>query len=149
MNNKFLTLEELQYIYEYTIDNYTYDEPLDPFNTANFNKLESALYSPKRQYFNVTLYPTLEIQASVLFYEIIKLHPFINGNKRVACVALLTFLAINEFWINMKWEVLYELAKNVAASDSQDRNMIQEEIVQIIKNNINRISLENFISGLQ
>ncbi len=148
MDNKFLTLEELKYVYEYTIENYTYDEPLNSFDTANFNKLESALYAPQRQYFNHTLYPTLEEQASVLFYEIIKLHPFINGNKRVACVSLLTFLAINEFWIDMRWKELYALAQSVASSVSEDRIIIQEEIVKRIKNNIKRISLEDFIEGL-
>ncbi len=48
----------------------------------------------------------------------------------------------------MRGKELYKLAKSVASSASEKRIIIQEEIVKIIKNNINRINLEDFIEGL-
>ena len=45
------------------------------------------------------LYPTLATKASILFYLMIKNHPFQNGNKRIAITTLLTFLYENGKWI--------------------------------------------------
>lgn len=42
----------------------------------------------------------------------------------------------------MRLGKLYELVKSVESSASEDGIKIQKEIVKVIKNNINRISLE-------
>jgi death-on-curing protein len=45
------------------------------------------------------LYPTLVATAAILFYLMIKNHPFQNGNKRIAITTLLTFLYNNNKWL--------------------------------------------------
>lgn len=57
--------------------------------------LESAINSPFQTFDKVSLYPTLERKAARLGYGIVKNHPFLDGNKRIGLLAMLTFLEIN------------------------------------------------------
>lgn len=56
----------------------------------------------------------------MLFYLINKNHPFLNGNKRVAVMALFVFLSLNREEIYFDEETinneLFEIAKITAAS---------------------------------
>lgn len=74
-------------------------EPIPEFVTRNPGNLESCLEVPKQTYNKELLYPTLIDQAAILFYLLIKNHPFQNGNKRVALTSLLVFLALNNKWL--------------------------------------------------
>lgn len=49
-----------------------------------------------------------------------KNHPFENGNKRVAVMALIYFLYKNDHWITVGNDELYEFANEVAASEAAD-----------------------------
>ena len=60
----------------------------------NEGALESTLFKPKNQYHygeNITLYKL----AASYGYGLVKNHCFIDGNKRIALIAVYTFLAIN------------------------------------------------------
>ena len=48
-----------------------------------------------------SLYPSLAGKASMLFYLMIKNHPFLNGNKRIAIITLLMFLLRNNKWLKV------------------------------------------------
>lgn len=54
--------------------------------------LESALYRPQTGY-----YGTLAEMAAAMFESLIKNHPFIDGNKRVAFFATDVFLRLNGY----------------------------------------------------
>jgi death on curing protein len=54
-------------------------------------QLEAALFRPQTGY-----YPDLIAEAAALWESLSQNHPFIDGNKRVAFAATLTFLAINK-----------------------------------------------------
>lgn len=71
----------------------TFDEPIPSFETRFPDKLEAILNIPQQGTKNGLLYPTITEQAAVLFYSLVKEHPFLNGNKRLAVVSLLTFLS--------------------------------------------------------
>lgn len=75
-------------------------------------------------------------QAFILFYSLIKNHPFRNGNKRIAVIALLVFLSINGKWLEIKPRVLYEVALLVAESEAKEResiiNTLREELGEFI-----------------
>lgn len=79
------------------------------------------------------LYPTLEDKAAVLFYLMIKNRPFQNGNKRIAVTSLLTFLYLNNKWIKIYKEDLYDLAVMVAASKPVMKDGIVLAIKDVIK----------------
>ncbi len=42
----------------------------------------------------------MPLQAAVLAHGIAETQPFVEGNKRVALAAMLTFLELNGFWLD-------------------------------------------------
>ena len=104
-------------------------EPIPPFISRYPHKLESCLATPFQTYNKKALYRTLIDKAAVLFYLMIKNHPFKNGNKRIAVTSLLCFLAINDKWISVNPHELYSFAMFVAESPAK----YQKEIVNIVK----------------
>lgn len=118
----FLTAEDVKNIcFEYAKAHLAYDEPLPDFETRFGDKLESALFAPQKSIGGTLMHPGVPQQAAVLFYEMIKLHPFMNGNKRMGCVALTTFLAMNDHWLEVTWKELYDVAVTVASSQTAHR----------------------------
>lgn len=115
-----------------------FDSKNDPM--ANFMEhecplLESALNNPRQTFGGKDLYPSFLNKSAILYYGMIKNHPFKNGNKRTATATLLVFLFINHFWISgFAKEIenyLVELAKRVANSkgaDNKDNLLFEIEI---------------------
>jgi death-on-curing family protein len=92
----YLEVEDLRVITEQLIAaRQEYSEDLPSFNTRYKDKLETIINQLKANYFGEELYKTIVNKAAALFYFIIKDHPFINGNKRIAVVALYEFLERN------------------------------------------------------
>ncbi len=58
--------------------------------------LESAVFSVDAGFEDVEQYPTVEEKAARLVYALIGNHAFVDGNKRVGVLAMLTLLALNE-----------------------------------------------------
>ncbi len=103
-------------------------EPIPSFDTRYPNRLESCLVTPRQSFSGIPLYPTLIDQAAILFYLLIKNHPFMNGNKRIALTALLVFLFLNGKWLSAQQEDLYQFTVNVAASDARGKDAVIAEI---------------------
>ena len=57
--------------------------------------LESALARPKNLFAYVKPKPTLSTLAAAYAFGIVKNHPFLDGNKRVALTAAAVFLEVN------------------------------------------------------
>lgn len=133
----FLTLEDIRDIcYTYAKVYLTHDEPIPSFNTRNQEKLEAVLASPQIQISGAFVYPTIFRQTAVLFYEMIKQHPFLNGNKRIACVSLMAFLSLNEKWLKTSWRELYDVAVTVATSRSDNHEGMLQLLTDFIQNNV-------------
>lgn len=133
----FLTLEDIRDIcYEYAKAHLIYDEPIPSFNTRFPEKLESALASPQTQINGSFVHSALPQRAAVLFYEMNKQHPFLNGNKRIACVSLMVFLSLNDKWLKISWKELYDISITVATSRSENREGILKLLKEFIQNNI-------------
>lgn len=98
----------------------SFTEPMTKFDDHERALLESALGNPQQKY-----YPTFVKKAAILYYGLIKNHPFKNGNKRMATATLLTFLFINNLWLkedDRKIEdYLVTLAKRVANSKGSEK----------------------------
>ncbi len=84
------------------------------------------------------MYKTIAEQAAVLFYHLIKAHPFLNGNKRIACVALTTFFYFNKKWPKFPPGDFYGIALKVAESNPNDR----ARVIEILSGVFNRIVLD-------
>ncbi len=111
-------------------------EAIPDFVTRYPGILESCLEGPRQSFDGKLLYPTLIDQGAILFYLLVKNHPFQNGNKRIAFTTLLVFLALNSRWIDTESYILYKLAVKVAESKPPEKQKIIEEIHNFIKRNI-------------
>ena len=78
-------------------------------------KLEGALGRPQASYDGRFLHQSIYTQASVLLHAICDAHAFLDGNKRTAWVATLTFLVLNGVDImDVSPESMSEYVKEVA-----------------------------------
>ncbi|MBU1071050.1 type II toxin-antitoxin system death-on-curing family toxin [Patescibacteria group bacterium] len=96
-----------------------YDESIPSFNTRFPNVLESCLVVPFQQFDRKTLYKGLSRKAAILFYLMIKNHPFQNGNKRIAMTTLFYFLFKNGKWLSLDNKKLYNFAIWLAESPAE------------------------------
>lgn len=111
-------------------------EPMPEFGTRYPNVLESCLETPFQQFQGKYLYPELLDKAAILFYLMVKNHPFANGNKRMAVSTLLVFLLRNERWIKTSVTELYSFAKSVASSSAEDKEKVVRDIHGFIERNL-------------
>ncbi len=93
-----------------------FNEPIPDFSTRIPNILESCLATPFQTFGGRFLYPSFISRASMLFYLMIKNHPFENGNKRIAMTTLFTFLYANNKWLKVDTQELYNFTVWVAQS---------------------------------
>lgn len=125
MRTKKITVKEIEYVaFSFAQKLMTFDEPIPEFGTRYPNKLESCIETPFGQFNRKDFYRGLVGKASVLFYFLIKNHPFQNGNKRIAVMTLLYFLHKNGKWIRIGNEDLYNFAKGIAKSKPASREKI-------------------------
>lgn len=108
-------------------------EPIPPFSTRYPSKLESCLAMPFQTFGRREIYKGLNAKASILFYLLIKNHPFQNGNKRIAVTSLLTFLHKNGKWLKVDNQELYNFAVWVAESPATVKDQTVEAIEAFIK----------------
>ncbi len=67
----------------------------------DFGLLDSAIESAYQTFDGVELYPTKEEKGARLGYNLVSNHAFVDGNKRIGLLVMLSFLAING--INLKY----------------------------------------------
>jgi len=118
MKIKELTIAEVEYIAFYLAKKFLeWNEPIPNFSTRFPNVLESCLITPFASFGGKTAYRGVISKSSMLFYLMIKNHPFQNGNKRIAMTTLMYFLHENGKWLKVDNQELYNFAKWVAASN--------------------------------
>jgi len=115
----------------FTIDG----EPIGDYELRDNGKIASALENPQRSFGGVELYPTLYHKAAILYYGMIKAHAFANGNKRIAVVTLLTFLAINDKYLKVAPEVLESNVVEVAESPSGEMDKTLAKLFEFLERN--------------
>lgn len=130
MNIRQLSLKEVEYsAFEMAREHMTWDEPIPDFKSRYPNVLESCVATPFQTFSRKPLYRKLTGKGAMLFYLMIKNHPFENGNKRIAVMTLLVFLYLNRKWLNVSSDELYMFAVGVAAGNPKlkDENLKQIE----------------------
>ncbi len=139
---KVLSIGDIQHI-AHTLATKLMDwgEPIPPFATRFPAKLESCLATPFQTFGRKVMYKGLNEKAAILFYLLIKNHPFQNGNKRIAVTSLLIFLSRNGKWIKVGNQELYNFAVWVAESNATVKDGTVIAIETFIKKNL--INLQN------
>lgn len=115
---------------------FSYNEEIPPFNSRFKNVLESCVSVPFQEFGGESKYKGLVPKASILFYLMIKNHPFVNGNKRIAMATLLYFLQINGKWLEIDPIKLYDFAIWVAESPAVAKDSAVSAIEIFLKNNL-------------
>lgn len=125
-----ISLSEVEYIaFRLAEKLMSFDEPIPDFTTRFPNILESCLAVPFQRFNKKDLYKGLISKSAVLFYLMIKNHPFQNGNKRIAMTTLLVLLHKNNKWLKVDEMVLYNFAIWVTTSPAN----IKDEVIKGIE----------------
>lgn len=132
---KSIGVEEVQYIaHSLARKIMEWGEPIPDFETRYPNVLEACIQNPFQTFDNKLLYKGLIEKGSVLFYSLIKNHPFQNGNKRIALTALLVFLHRNKKWLDVDPTQFYNFAAWVAQSPPE----LRDEVILAIRKFIHK-----------
>jgi len=134
---RIITVSDVEYLaFRLAKEHLSFNEPIPDFSTRFPNILESCVVTPFQKFSNKSLYPSLIAKASILFYLMIKNHPFQNGNKRIAITTLLTFLLGNNKWLKVDTQELYNFTVWVAQSPAEFKEQVVEAIQKFIRNRL-------------
>jgi death on curing protein len=137
MNKKILTIREIQHIaHKLASKHMGWDEPIPDFSTRFPNILESCLLVPFQTFDGKYIYKGLVEKAAIMFYLMIKNHPFQNGNKRLAVTTLLVFLSKNKKWIKVENQEFYNFAVWVAQSPPAFKDQVVSAIKKFISDHL-------------
>jgi death-on-curing protein len=131
---KIISVADVEYLaFRLAGEHLSFDEPIPDFSTQFPNILESCVLTPFQRFSGKSLYPSLVAKAAILFYLMIKNHPFQNGNKRIAITTLLTFLLNNKKWLSADAQELYNFTVWVAQSPSEFKEQVVAAIQKFIQ----------------
>ena len=131
---KFISIAEIEYLaFNLAKETMDFNEPIPAFSTRFPNILESCLGTPLQGLSGKSLYHGLISKAAVLFYLMVKNHPFQNGNKRIAMTTLFVLLHKNKKWLKVDNQELYNFATWVAASPARLKDETVKAVEKFIK----------------
>lgn len=113
-----LTMRDLQLAHMVLREVFATDpEPLPGWEQGDQRLLATCCSCTEAGIFGYQKYATLPAKAAKLFYSIIKSHPFPNGNKRFALVAVAVLLRRNGHHLSAEVGLPATIGKWVAESD--------------------------------
>ena len=98
------------------------DQPVSPHEFRDKNLIESAVNRPFHSFGGIEFYPTIFEKAAPLFHSLVCNHPFSNGNKRTAVLAVDLFLLANGIVLALTNKQMYALAKDTAMHNEKGMN---------------------------
>lgn len=118
----FLSLDEVVEIHTVLIERFG-----GPQGVRDLGLLESALFRPQTGY-----YKDLTEMAAAMFESLIKNHPFVDGNKRVAFFATDIFLRMNGYKIQVEAKQAHAFLMNLFDTHSCDLEHLHPWIINSI-----------------
>jgi death-on-curing protein len=100
----------------------------------NKGSLDSTLNKPKNLYFYSNKQASLYELAAAYGYGLVKNHCFVDGNKRIALIAVYTFLAVNGIELIASEEDAANFFLYLAAS-SELQDVLMQELTEWLKFN--------------
>ena len=136
---RIITVSDVEYLaFRLAKEHLSFSEPIPDFSTRFPNVLESCVVTPFQKFAGKSLYPSLVVKAGILFYLMVKNHPFQNGNKRIAITTLLMFLLGNNKWLRADTQEFYNFTVWVAQSPPQTKEQVVEAIQKFIKSHLTK-----------
>lgn len=140
-SNKFILdyYESINYIKELKNNLLKKKEATQFFGKERSEKyLEGIIRNIYQTFSKKDLYPTIEEKASHLLYFIIKDHPFVDGNKRIAAFLFIVFLSKNNYLFKENGErkindnALVAITLLIAESNPKDKEIIIKLTLNLI-----------------
>ena len=91
-----------------------HEAEVSPRPTVDIGLLESAVLRPMETVGGRDAYPDIHAKAAALFHSLIRNHPFVDGNKRTAVLALVVFYNLNGFELDATDDEMVTLAVEAA-----------------------------------
>lgn len=136
---RLITVLEIEQIaFRLAAEHLSFSEPIPVFSSRFPSVLESCLSAPFQSFGRKDLYPSAVAKTSILFYLLVKNHPFQNGNKRIAMTTLFYALYLQEKWLRVDTQTLYNFAIWVAESPAPAK----EEVVRYIEKFLKKHMIE-------
>ena len=82
--------------------------------------IDAAAHRPRTTAFGEDAYPDLHTKAAAILHSILRNHPLVDGNKRLAWVACRTFLAVNGADFTPDEDAAVDFVMKAAASELGD-----------------------------
>jgi death-on-curing family protein len=121
----YLTCEEVLSIHDILVKDFlSQDDPIVPSGPTSDNIVESTVFRQHTAIGEQLKYPTVEMASAALLHSLIHNHPFRNGNKRTALVALLVLLDKNNFMITCHENDLFKFVLQVSQHKVVDPNEV-------------------------
>lgn len=89
-----------------------------------YGLLDSAINSIYQTFMGQELYPTIIEKGARLGYNLISNHAFIDGNKRIGILTMLTFLKVNGIELNYTDDDLIYLGLSTAKNSISYENLV-------------------------
>jgi death-on-curing protein len=105
----YLSLPELLHVAERTLG--------PGYAVRDYGLLEAALARPQATAFGKDAYPDLDAKAAALLHSIARNRALIDGNKRLALAAVITFYGLNGRRLILTNDEAYDLVISVAAGE--------------------------------
>ena len=120
MEPLFLSLEEVLEIHRQQIERYG-----GASGVRDLALLESAVAQPQASFSNEFLHASIAAMAAAYLFHICRNHPFVDGNKRVAANAAITFLLINDWEPTFTEDALVDTVLAVASSSMTKEGLVR------------------------
>jgi death-on-curing protein len=115
-----LSLEEVLEIHQQQIEYYG-----GTAGVRDLSLLESAIAQPQATFSTEFLHASMPAMAAAYLFHICRNHPFVDGNKRVAANAAITFLLMNDWEPTFSEDELVDAVLAVASSSMTKEGLVQ------------------------
>jgi death on curing protein len=116
---KAITAEEVLSIHWELVEMFrNQGDPINPPGPRDEGLLRSAAERPNTSLGTAEKYASVDAKAAALFHSLVMNHPFHNGNKRTALVALLIFFERNDRRVTCTDDDLFAFVLAVASRDA-------------------------------
>ena len=128
-----IAIKEIQALNDYKTN--------DLFGREKDNSFHGAINAIYQTAFGEDVYPSVEEKAANLLYFLVKDHPFLDGNKRIAASMFIWFLDINNILYRddgskiIEDNALVSFVLMIALSNPVERDVITKMIINLINKN--------------
>lgn len=124
----FLELDEVLALHDEQIERYG-GTP----GVRDMHLLASAIGTPTATFDGALLHPSVVEQAAAYLFHLCKNHPFVDGNKRIALMATLAFLGLNDHRLEAGEDELVSFVVGVASGD-----LTKLQVVEFLERHVSK-----------